>query len=158
MNLLKIILMSICLGFIWIIYQFFFTTGHPSDKNLLLQFEQNRVKYEALVTMFEQDGSPLVIAPDRVRPAKVIPQSRWEEYNALFSELELEGGLRSLDGETIQFIASAGGLPSASSGKGYMFRPKSPQAIYDNLDKFPDTRMSYRKIDEDWYVFLHWTD
>ncbi len=158
MNWLKIVLWSICLGLIWIIYQFFFTTGHPSDKNLLLKFEQSRAKYETLVTMFEQDGLPQVIAPDWTRPSNVIPTARWQEYRVLFSELELEGGLRSLEGGTIKFIASAGGLPSANSGKGYMFKPKNPQATYDNLNKFPDTRMSYRKIDEDWYLFLHWTD
>lgn len=158
MNWLKIVSWSFGVGFIWIIYQFLFTTGHPSDKDLLRNFEQNREKYETLVTMFEQDGSPQVIAPDWKRSAKAIDQARWDEYKILFSELELDGGLRSSEGKTIKFIASAGGLPSANSGKGYMFRPKSPQAIYDNLDKFPDTRMSYRKIDDDWYIFLHWTD
>ena len=158
MNWLKIILWSVCLGFIWVIYQFFFTTGHPSDKVLLSNFEQNRAKYETLVTMLEQDSSAQVIAPSWVRPGNVLSESRWNEYKVLFSDLELEGGLRSLNDGTIKFIASAGGLPSANSGKGFMYRPKNPQAIYGNLNKFPDTKMSYLKIDDDWYLFLHWTD
>ncbi len=158
MNWLKIILLGISMTIVWTAYYFLFTTGHPSDKKLLTNFEHNRSKYETLVTMFQQDSSAQAIAPNWMRPDDVITQDRWDDYKALFFELELEGGLRSHGDGSIQFISSASGLPSASSGKGFMFRPGNPQVIYDNLDKFHDNRMSFLKIDDDWYIFLHWTD
>ena len=154
----KILLVCI-LTFFFLLFAFFVwlnhITSHKSDKKLISNFHANKAKLELIIDMAKEDAPATVIAPSWISPANVISRARWDEYKILFAELELSGGVRIRRKGTFEFISTAWGVPSAGSGKGYFFSEEELTPQYPSLDKNPPTLGGYRKIDENWYIFLH---
>jgi len=109
--------------------------GHVSDEILIENLTSDIAKFELLITMFREDNAATVIHPKFLNPDNAISNTRWNAYKKLFEELELDAGMRSLNGRSIWFISTARGLSIAGSLKGYIFMPET-------LDLF--TRISIR--------------
>jgi hypothetical protein len=90
---------------------------HPSDDELIRNFQKNEADFNKLVAMSNEDPKVIRIAPDFTRlennwrwprPESELgfSKQRWGEYRALFNKLGLESGIsRESDSEgTIIFL------------------------------------------------------
>lgn len=149
-------------GFIWFVFSDIHGRDHVADYVLISDLKKDIKKYEKLITMFRVDAPATVIHPTWVSPDNIISESRWDEYKKLFSDLGLDGGMRSWGGDSIWFISTAQGLVTGGSSKGYMYKPQNPVPLFTNLDQIPEGLESnvkgYRKINDEWYIVYDWDD
>ena len=157
----------------------FFVSSHPSDDELLRNFQTYEAGLNRLVIMSNEDARVIRIAPDFTRlvdnwswprPESEIGLSRqrWDEYRSLFSQLELPVGLERFgqsDEVLIQFPVSTRGLGVSGSAKGYAYSERELFPLLDSLDEEsvkrfyererPEQSIAlYRRIRENWYLFL----
>ena len=72
---------------------------HIKDAVLISELENNKSKYEKLISMFREDSPATEIHPNWISPENVIPEERWAEYKRVFSTLKLDVGMRSWGGD-----------------------------------------------------------
>ena len=145
----------------------------PSDATLEREFAAHRSTFERLATMAEEDRRVVRIAPDFTwlednlawpRPDSKLGFSveRWNQYRQIFRELSLDVGTnRRMDKPGVLFlIASAKGLVTGGSDKGYAFSQKPPGPLHESLDSFPQGSTSgapsFKHLDGNWYLYLQW--
>ncbi len=134
---------------------------HLPDEILIQNLNTDIKKFELLIKMFKEDTPVSVVHPTWIAPENAITKERWYEYKKLFSELRLDGGMRSWLGESILFTSTAQGLSIGGSSKGYIYKPESPVPLYTNLENIsPYSEKSgkgYKKINENWYIYFDWS-
>ena len=136
--------------------------GHPSDADLIERFRDKRSEFESLVRMAREDAETVgTITPRYLSPSGALSNDRWAEYRSLFEELDLEGGLNT-GTSTVEIFASVRGFAFGGSDKGYLYSDRPPGKLYDSLDDMPGHTESlvpsYRRIDENWYLYYMWDD
>ena len=140
--------------------------GHPSDQELITNFDDHRAEFEELLSMFQND---MELGLTRVgagftRPADVtsigITEERIAEYYRLFKILSLPDGIGGSPGKTIHFHSSSSGYGDAGSTKGYIYT-KAPADYFEQveiLDGYTSPgNLSYfdviRDIGDGWYLY-----
>jgi hypothetical protein len=149
-------------GFVWYASSDIREREHVSDEVLINNLESHTERYQRLIAMFREDHPVAVVHPDWISPDYVITEDRWAEYQSLFDELELDAGMRAWGESSIWFIATAQGLVTGGSSKGYMYKPERHTPVFPSLDEIPKSLQAnvkgYRKINDDWYIVLVWDD
>jgi hypothetical protein len=144
---------------------------HPSDAELERVFAQNPDKFQALVNMADQDRHVTRIAPDFTwldtnvawpRPESELgfTRQRWDDYRALFKNLGITEGTNRPEGSDLLFlIASARGLVTGGSSKGYVYSRTTLSSSELPLDQVTPSGKSgviYKHLEGDWYLYLDW--
>ena len=149
--------------------------NHPTDAELIRRLEMHGAAFERLITMSAVDSSVIRVAPDftRLEHNWAWPRSddllgfsreRWSEYRRLFDRLDLENGLERVNGEhaAVYLLASAYGLVTGGSSKGYVHATQPPGRLYASLDAAPADIESnvtvYRHVSGSWYLYYVWDD
>jgi hypothetical protein len=164
----------VVLGTLFSIACFGIDAPHPTEAELKHVFDTKRDKFELLATMAEQDRRVVRIAPDFTwldsnvawpRPDSELgfTRQRWDEYRALFKDLGLRGGTLRQDGSEVLFlIASAQGLVTGGSDKGYAFSRAALNSSETTLDQTPPGSTSgmptFKRIEGNWYLYVRWDD
>ncbi len=129
--------------------------GHPSDDKIIASLEQHREKYEELIDMVEGDPRHWSVSQTSREPQDQISDDRWEAYKHLFDELNIHSTTKRSDGGILFNVSYSKG-----SSKNLVYRPESPQPLFDSLDQEPPqlepNAHAYRRIDDDWYIFQWW--
>lgn len=139
--------------------------GHPSDDDLIANFEEHREEFGKLLEMVEVDSNAKRVAPDFLIPEKVISEDRWNEYRGLFRTTNIpEGIVIWSPSARVEFLASTIGMVTGGTVKGYAYlsAPPEPSTVYPSLDQRPQRLKSnvraYREIRDRWYIFYEWDD
>ena len=153
-------------------------TPHPSDDELIHNFQKNDVDFYKLIGMSNEDSKVIRIANDFTRlennwawPRPELElgfsQQRWGEYRSLFNKLGLKAGIERdpiENGTAIFLIASTKGLAVSGSSKGYVYSEKELKPVLDSLNdakvkdylerEKPQNEITlYRRIKGNWYIF-----
>ena len=149
--------------------------GHPSDKQLKVEFHAHKAELEAVVQMAQGEESSLNRIADtwaccRVGLLHIYPsdgsalglsQARWKRYRQLFAQTKTDSGIAiSADHSQVFFYRSSEGGMGAGSSKGYVYSRKSVAPLIESLDRFresdcPDrTCMLYEELDKNWFLFF----
>lgn len=149
--------------------------AHPTDDTLIRRFATHRNDFERLVRMSDADPDVIRIAPTftrlkndwgwpRADSLLGFSPERWREYRQLFFALHLRKGLERGDGphSAIYFLASARGMATGGSTKGYAYSLSPLVPTYPSLDSVPPDLPSnvtgYRHLSGPWYLFYSWDD
>ena len=148
--------------FLYVQFQSFEERPHLTDEALIENLRENMDQYNLLIEMFAADYPLTTVHPHFIRPDHEISAERWEEYQKIFRELELDAGMRYGPNESIWFISTTHGLMTGGSIKGYVYRPKTPTPLYTSLNSIPDDLKSnvyaFKKINEEWFISFYWDD
>lgn len=150
-----------------------FDSPHPSDNELIQNFQNNEADFEKLNQMAKEDSDFVRIAhhfnwtkesadypPSKLK--KVLPEERWNEYRNLFDKLNLTAGICNYQPKEVWFLASGKGMVTGGSTKGYMYLAEEPSPIIESLDKPNFNRpefegkssaILYRKLKGNWYLY-----
>jgi hypothetical protein len=138
---------------------------HPSDAEMLAQFQHQRLALEAQVATIKLDPKLERVAPDFTRPedpASIgVPPERIAEYRSRLRAAGIAHGF-SHYGDAIEFIVSTRGLAISGSAKGFVYAeaPDADATVVDgDLDAAraasPDKSvLLQRKIDGNWWLQL----
>lgn len=137
-----------------------------TDNVMIQNFWKHEAKFNQLVDMSNEDAGLGRIAPTFIRPlssgAAEISQERWDEYRALFKELDLRHGISRGGEGSIGLEYWATGMVTGGSYKGYVYSENELSPIINSLDKpsIPVKSMVpiYRKIKDSWYLYYMWDD
>ncbi len=145
----------------------------PTDESLRARFVANRVDFEKLVVMSNEDRHLTRIAIDFTwldddvawpRKNVGISEQRWSNYRQIFQRVGAsEGLIRYRNPTLILFpIASAGLVPSGVE-KGLAYSQATLTPILKSLDEDPPVKyrngpdrshlLAYRPIDDHWYIY-----
>jgi hypothetical protein len=151
--------------------------SHPSDDELIHNFQKYEADFNKLVSMSNEDSTVVRIAPDFTRlennwrwprPESELgfSKQRWDEYRALFDKLGLDSGIsRESDshGTVIFLTASSKGMTFRGSSKGYAYSEQELSPVFDSLNQNPvepqkrsKHGVAYKKIKEHWYLSYDW--
>ncbi len=152
-------------------------TPHPSDLDLIKNFEKYEAEFNELIKMSNEDSKVIRIAHDFTRLennwAWPRPESelgfsrqRWDQYRSLFEKLGLDSGLSretDSDGAVVYLTAFSKGMVNRGSSKGYAYSEKELSPLFNSLDQNPIEPQKrnkhdvvYRKIKEHWYLSYDW--
>ena len=133
---------------------------HPSDQALREKFLAHRSEFDQLLAMAKSDSVGR-IAPEFFDPSTGVADERWNQYRSLFLKLGLERGI-TIASDRVVLIASAEGMFSAGSSKGYVYSATKLEPLVQSLDEIPDGSESnvptYAPLAVNWYLFLQWGD
>lgn len=150
---------------------------HPSDQDLIKNFEKHEAEFNELIKMPNEDSKVIRIAYDFTRlednwgwprPESEwgFPRQRWDQYRSLFKKLELRSGLSretGQDGTVIYLTAFAKGMVNRGSAKGYAYSENEQSPLFDSLDQNPIDPQKrkkhdvvYKKIKGNWYLSFDW--
>jgi hypothetical protein len=149
--------------------------SHPSDAALERVFRQHRRTFDHLAVMAEEDRRVVRIARDftwlednsawpRQESDLGFSTARWDEYREMFRELSLDAGTaRTLDRPDVLFlIASAKGLVTGGSDKGYAYSPLPLEPLGESLDSIHAAPSSgvpaFKRLEGPWYLYVRWDD
>jgi hypothetical protein len=143
------------------------SSKHPSDKELLDNFQAHKAEFDQLLQMFLSDKGLGRVAYDFTRPGDPqtvgVTTDRLKEYRRRFDKLELSAGIEGYDGKDIVWLhSSTQGLAVSGSGKGYAYLRKPPEMQVQDLDKYwsKDGRSftAFRHIEGNWYLYFNFED
>ncbi|PKQ00491.1 MAG: hypothetical protein CVT74_03610 [Alphaproteobacteria bacterium HGW-Alphaproteobacteria-13] len=145
--------------------------AHPSDREMLAEFQDNRAIFSDLLKMIGDekrvtrigdnfiwiDGMTSVSGTDRPR---YLPDDRLKRYRALFKALKLESGVIRHDDGSVGFIRSSSGIVTSGSSKEFIWSKHIGDAVMPPSDKrtledacIPKTGCrSIRRIAPEWYI------
>jgi hypothetical protein len=145
----------------------------PSDQALRDRFLANRVDFERLVAMSNEDSHLTRIAPDFTwldddvswpRRNVGISEQRWNDYRELFRGVGApEGIIRRTNPTQIIFPIMTEGLVPTSLAKGLVYSEAPLSPVLDSLDKRPPRELwngpdrshvlVYKPIENHWYIY-----
>lgn len=139
---------------------------HPTDSEMITNFQANKGMFLELVKMIEEDQILERVDDNWTRPEEPIPgvhSGRIAEYRKKFQQLKIPRGFYAAVNPTvIDFIANSRGLGISGSSKGYSYRNEKPDSVVDNLDNFrAENRRffkAFRHIEGPWYLFYEYED
>lgn len=151
--------------------------SHPSDDELIRNFQNHEADFNKLVSMSNEDSKVIRIAPDFTRlennwqwprPESELgfTKQRWDEYRSLFDKLGLDSGI-SREGDskgTVIFLtASSKGMTFRGSSKGYAYSEQALSPVFDSLNQNPiepqnrpKHGVAYKRIKDFWYLSYDW--
>lgn len=145
----------------------------PSDEALRARFLANRVDFERLVAMSNEDSHLTRIAPDFTwldddvswpRRNVGISEQRWNDYRELFGRVGAsEGIIRGTNPTQIIFLIVTEGLVPTGLAKGLVCSEAPLSPVLDSLDKRPPRELwngpdrshvlVYKPIENHWYIY-----
>lgn len=143
------------------------TKKHPSDAELLANFQKHKPEFDHLLQMFVADKGLGRVAPDFTRPSDPrtvgVSLERLSEYRKIFRALGLANGIEGYDEKAqVWFMASSQGLSVTGSGKGYAYTSERPVLVVDSLDNYwskdGQSFVAFRHIEGNWYLYLEYED
>ncbi len=147
--------------------------SHPNDENMTSVFRLKKSSFEELRGMAASDRHLVRIAIDFTRlendwswprpPEKIgLTPERWERYRELFRETGIWAGIdKAADPDTIFFVASANGLVTGGSQKGYVFSTAALSPVSSSLDgpiDYKTSRLRFKTLGDGWYLYYSWDD
>jgi len=143
---------------------------HPSDIQLIEDFQHHEADFNKLVNMANEDAKVVRITNDftwldnnmswpRPKAELGFSTQRWDEYRGLFKQLNLAAGINRREEipDAIFFIASSEGAFLRGTEKGYAYLRKEPALLVDSLDRIDFQVKSkvpvYKKIKSNWYLY-----
>src|SRR6266404_6143785 len=121
---------------------------HPSDKQLLQNFQQHEADFNRLLRMASDDVKAVRISKDFTwldnnmswpRPDSELgfSRERWDDYRKLFKELGLTAGITRREdiANVVFFVASDEGAALRGTEKGYAYSPQEPHPLVESLDR-----------------------
>jgi len=172
LGLLLLGIVSLCLLFMFLMWSY----GAPSDTSLKSQFESHRSEFDALARMSVEDADGVRITDNfetlenhwgwaRPNSKKGMTREKWNEYRRLFRQVELSGLDKDMAGN-VYFVAHAtdfvaratkGFVHCLNSGAGdKTFLPCAEQHDRGQIEEAGDKGYSYRRLDQNWYIFETW--
>ena len=145
--------------------------SHPSDEQLIQNFQKHEAEFNLLAEMSNQDSQVRRIAPTFTwlqnnaawpRPESELgfSEQRWDEYRRLFKELKIADGLARNDPRQptlIFFFASTHGLVTSGSAKGYVYSDEELSPIVDSPEleqaDMKNTLRVFKRLKGKWYIF-----
>jgi hypothetical protein len=138
---------------------------HKSDDEMIQQFRENKIGFENLLEMIREDqekiGDRLFrIDDDWTEPKDLeaydISASRVREYRRRFEEVGVPRGFYAYNNDTYLFVASATGMATSGSSKGYVWKSSRPDRVVEaDLDEYQKVHHEYmalRPIEGNWYL------
>lgn len=137
---------------------------HKSDEELIANFQSHREEFNRLLQMVMEDKALSRVDINWTSPANPqavgISRERVDEYRALFKKLGVPRGFNAFQARGVfEFIASAQGLSTGGSSKGYIYFKWRPVHVVESLDEYrqltdkPYSYPVYRHIEGNWYLF-----
>ncbi len=143
---------------------------HPSDEELLQNFQHHEPDFNKLITMANEDAKVIAITNDFTwldnnmswpRPDSELgfSRERWDDYRKLFKELGLTSGINRREdiANVVFLVASAHGAVLRGTEKGYAYSPKEPHPLVESLDRInvPVRNMVpiYKRLKGNWYLY-----
>ena len=145
--------------------------SHPSDEQLIQNFQKHEAEFNLLAEMSNQDSHVQRIAPTFTwlqnnagwpRPESELgfSKQRWDEYRRLFKELKVADGLARGEPQQpvmIFFFASSYGLVTGGSYKGYLYSTEEQTPIVDSPEleqaEMKSNHSVYKRLKGNWYLF-----
>jgi hypothetical protein len=137
---------------------------HDSDADLIRVFHDQRATFDKLITMIQADHGLERVDHDWTLPdPPPISQERLELYRGLLKSIGCVRGFENFKTKNeIVFIASASGMATGGSSKGYRFSQDPPSPVVDDLDAYrPGHHRSYaafRHLEGDWHLIYEYDD
>ncbi len=137
--------------------------GHPTDEELLGNWQTHKTDFDQLLQMFQTDKKLSRVSFDFTRPEHPdeigISIERVNKYKGYFNKLGLTAGIEGYDErDTIWFYSSTQGLAVSGSSKGYAYLEIKPKLIVDDLDKYwskdGKSFTAFKNIEGNWYLYL----
>jgi hypothetical protein len=142
---------------------------HPTDEALIQNFTIHKAEFQELVAMIQADKGLRRIDDNWTDPSDPstvgVPPERIVDYRKRFAVCGIPRGFYSFQaGSNINFIATAFGLCTGGSGKGYAFlsTPPLPSDIVSSTDDYRTNRRGayrvYRHVEGNWYIEYDFDD
>jgi hypothetical protein len=153
---------------------------HPSDAELLVQFQRHRPELEELVRMFRADKGLGRVGDGFTRPAdpvevgvsadRIAAYRRLcadvgasdciEGYDASYDRLYASSSTRPEMKDPIWIHVSSFGLSISGSAKGYLYTEKPGFPVVADLDAVQSTRSGtwLRHMEGAWYLYYDFED
>jgi len=166
------------LGIVVLVLLLMWSWAAPSDNALGKRFQSHRFELETLARMSEEDADVIKVADTFIRlkndwswprPESEwgITRERWDEYRRLFREVGLIGWEKDDVGNIDLVAHSTGFAPAGLTTKGFVhcnsaltpdkaFLPCVEQRDRGQSDTKANRGSTYRKLDQDWYIFEAW--
>jgi hypothetical protein len=141
---------------------------HKSDSVMIENFRNNKVGFEKLLLMVQEDEKKVGdkffrIDDDWFEPKNlnelVIGAERVEEYRKIFKQLDVQRGFYAYGkGDFYIFVSSSQGLSVSGSSKSYVWSKETPKILVEcDLDTYnkehkPPKSTIYRHIEGNWYL------
>jgi hypothetical protein len=136
---------------------------HRSDAEMMRTFNEHRAQFEELIQMIQYDAGLRRVDDSWTDPADPttvgVSPERIALYRSKMNAIGIARGFAAYGGpDSVEFLASAQGLVTGGSMKGYAFARVPPKPIVVDLDLVAKmgrgTKISptYRRIDEQWYL------
>jgi len=136
-------------------------------------YQRHRTEFGQLVKLAAEDARitrvyyqyrPKADAATRklVKQKRALSPERWERYRVLFKKLGLAWGMKR-EGTALIYCASAEGMVTAGSEKGYVHSP-TPLPDFGaplDSDKVRSVRPNetvVRPLGDGWYLYYNWSD
>jgi hypothetical protein len=146
-------------------------SGHPSDEQMIEEFERNPQAYTSLAEMAREDSKFSRISYEFVHPnwslaedeqLSSIEEPSWNEYRQRFDDLHLASGVTIYDHGVIELIRSSTGLVTSGSSKGFLNAGELPDDIRLISEDEPlacepgssGTCYVAKRIAPDWFLVL----
>jgi hypothetical protein len=176
-NLFKSIFISVSLLLLSLVIgcDYLIDDPHPSDKELIANFQSQEEDFDTLIKMANEDSKVVRIGYDFTwldnnyswpRPDSELGFSkvRWEEYRRIFKKLHLEKGIAwySIPDGPILLLSSTRGLATGGSEKGFAFSTNVLSPLFGSLDgidleiKKKNVNANvpvYRQLKNNWYLY-----
>ncbi len=140
---------------------------HPTDEAMIQNFTAHKQDFQELVTMVQSDRGLRRVDDTWTDPSvpatiSVTPQ-RIADYRRRFAVCGVRRGFYSFQsGSNIEFIATAFGLCTGGSGKGYAYLTTPPPETVPSTDTSRTVRRGafrvYRHIEGNWYITYDFDD
>ena len=105
---------------------------HPSDRSMIAMFREHQAEFQAVADAELGQSRRVKGSVPGVQDIYPVP-----------------GG--------VEFVVSTEGAMMVGSRKGYLYSPEAPENL-PNAWEAPDGHLggTYRKIEDDWYIFYEW--
>lgn len=141
--------------------------SHPTDEAMIRNFSAHKRDFQELVTMIQSDRGLRRVDDNWTDPSEpttigVTPE-RIADYRRRFASCGVPRGFYSFQsGSNIEFIATAFGLCTGGSGKGYAYLTTPPTETVPSTDTYRTVRRGaykvYRHIEANWYIAYDYDD
>ena len=137
---------------------------HDKDVDLIAVFRKERPTFDRLLSMIQVDHGLERVDDNWTLPDPPnISQVRLAEYRKLLKSIGCTRGFENFKGKNeIIFIASASGMATGGSSKGYYYSEVSPSPLVEDLDSYrPGHNRSYaafHHLEGNWYLSYEYDD
>lgn len=137
---------------------------HDSDADLIRVFHDQRATFDKLISMIQADqGLERVDYNWTLPDPPPMSHERLELYRTLLKSIGCVRGFENFkDKNEIVFIASATGMVTGGSSKGYHFSQHQPSPVVGDLDVYQPghnrTYVAFRHLEGNWHLIYEYDD